>query len=597
MTTYIRPRLEEFFLATLWLVGTLIWGYFGILGYTSNVNRFNPDDGFNLTGFILSFILLCLAVFGLRFVLNVFRRLWPQSPSWLETLATLLLGATLILGGLFSVFTLVVTAYHIMNDKISNLAFTEGFSSCIVILGLAGAQFLVGLHTFTPFIAGPEVKEPEKASQVTPFSKLQRFLHGPNFGPQRTGDQINGPLLLENDGRSSQIEEKSNGRPGLEKTMVAHNGYHISTLGFTANGTVIFTASSGGAVHFQAGGRKGVMYPPELKFWDWNIGKIQTATMGVPQTFLTSQYQVPGSLRDYRFLVPSGGQKFAWIQPKLLQVGSWNSVEVQQLPVEEGLTLRGWGSFVPLAFNPEGSRLAWCSTDGQTRLWNLETDQVQPLRAYPITEPEWQTGTENGAWGLVFSPDGTRVATLGGQGILLQNVYTGWRWFRRLDDDKEKLSAFAFSNSGFEMAIGLMARPASAEPEPEHAQNNGYVATTPAPVESQPAALVPIVRLWDLREDRFTEVTAGDKPLCELAYSSDGQWLAGVDESGLLWLWQLPQEGQTNGTPRLAFQLDLGMNGHKIIVAFSPDVQHLVCATDNRILLWNMARLRQEAHV
>ena len=234
---------------------------------------------------------------------------------------------------------------------------------------------------------------------------------------------------MEADTRTLLKDEKETGRQGLEKTLVAHGGFHITTLGFTANGATIFAVSDGGTVHFQSNGRKGTLFPPELKFWEWRSGRVQMAMLGEPQTFLTTKYRTPPNLLNYRFLVPSGGSRFAWVLPQEIRVGNWGDSAVQHLKLEEDLPLKGVGGFSPLAFNAEGSRLAWCTPDGKTRLWNLETEQVQPLRAYPVTPV---SGEESKVWGLIFSPDGTRVATLGDSGILLQNVYTGWRWFKAL---------------------------------------------------------------------------------------------------------------------------------------------------------------------
>lgn len=599
MTTRMRPRLDEFFLALLWTVGATLWGYYGVVGYAKTLTE--SEARFNLPGFVVSFFLLCLAVFGLRFALGVYLRLWRKPPAWLDTTASLGFGVTVLAGAIFSFVTLVIVLIHLFGDSISNLVFGWGLAASLGIAGLAFFQLLAALNAFEPFLGwAVQDSNGENKKRRGWLARLQG-LHGRNFGPRRTGDQVRGPLVLEADSRSSSIEEKPGGRPGLEKTLVAHGGYHITTLGFSAGGATIFAVSDGGMVHFQAGGRKGVMFPPELKFWDWSSGRVQTATLGAAQTFLTSQYKTPGSLQNYRFLVPQGGSKFAWILPHQIQVGDWSNERLQTLEVEEGLVLRGWGGFAPLAFNPEGSRLAWCTADGQTRFWNMETEQTQPLRAYPVEGPEEQTGTERGAWGLIFSPDGSRIATLGGRGILLQNVYTGWRWFRPLDNEREKLSAFAFSASGFEMAVGLRVRPSAIQvANGKRNRNNGHThLADSASTETLEASdeLVPIVRLWDLREDRYVDLRLDKHPVRELAYSSDNRLLAGVDEGGMLRIWDIAPEGSTHRPPHLQMRLDLGLTGRKTVLNFSPDVTRLVCATDNRILIWNLARLRQEAQV
>ncbi|MBN9390192.1 MAG: hypothetical protein J0I20_19350 [Chloroflexi bacterium] len=601
MHSSLRPRLEEFFLALLWLIGAGLWGYFGYHGYQQNL--FATTD-FNLAGFVISFFLICLSVYGLRYSLSVFRRLWPNAPGWTETGASLVLGLVLVCGFLFSLFTVTFCVIHLIADDISNLVFAWGVAACLGIFALAFVQLRAAFRIAGPFMNWPWLYETDGQPAKEGLKGLLLKMTGRNLVPLRADEYLHGPLLLENDSQSMQVEEKeagSNRRQGLEKTLVAHGGFHINTLGFTANGGTIFAVSDGGTVHFQSNGRKGTMFPPELKFWEWRNGRVQTAALGESQTFLTSHYRTPPTLQNYRFLVPGGGNKFAWVLPREISVGNWNTNGVQQLKLEEDFPLKGWNGFNPLAFNPEGSRLAWATPDGKTRLWNLETDQVQPLRAYPVTPA---AGEENRVWGLVFSPDGTRVATLGGSGILLQNVYTGWRWFKTLDPRREQLGAFVFNNSGFEMALGMqVASDAIHYSLSNRKGRNG--SGTPgvngngeySRAGDQPDELVPVVRIWDLREDRYLDLPAGNVPIRGLAYSSDNRQLAGVDEAGILRVWDMPPEGVTIRSPRLRVQLDLGLTGRKVVVAFSPDMAYMVCATDNRILIWNVARLSQEARV
>lgn len=601
MNSSLRPRLEEFFLALLWLIGTGAWGYFGFNGYLQNITA---GPGFNLTGFVISFFLLGLTVFGLRYALNTFHRIWLNAHGWIETLASLTLGITLVLGFFFTAFSLAITAYHLFNDDMTNLVFGWGVAASLGMVALAVYQLTTAVRAFEPFMSWSWLYEDGDQTTGRGFKGLIHRLHGRNFGPLRSEEYLHGPLLLETDSRTVLVDEKESGRQGLEKTLVAHGGFHITTLGFTANGATIFAVSDGGTVHYQSSGRKGTKFPPELKFWEWRNGKVQMAALGEQQTFLTSNYHTPPALKNYRFLVPASGSKFAWILPQEIRVGNWADNVVQQLKLEEDLPLKGVGSFNPLAFNPEGSRLAWVTLDGKTRLWNLETDQVQPLRSYPVNS----TGDEESkVWGLVFSPDGTRVATLGSSGILLQNVYTGWRWFKTLDPSREQLGAFVFNNSGFEMALGLKATPDAIHfslsgRRGRNGSNNGSNSAggmaeyLPKQDDLQPD-LISIVRIWDLREDRYIDLPAGTTPIRELAYSSDNRQLAGVDEAGILRLWDIPPEGVTIRPPRLRLQLDLGLTGRKVLVAFSPNIEYMLCATDNRILIWNLARLAEEAKV
>jgi WD40 repeat protein len=617
MAQQTRPRLDEFLLAVLWAIGSFVWGSFGLFGYVGNLS--DPSN-FKLAGFVISFFLLCLTVFGWRFALNVFLRVPQRLPHWLDNAAPIVLGVTLLLGSLFSVFTAVYIFIYLFNNVSDRLIFAWGFATAGGILALAAYQFLAAINAFEPFIVlGKEDRRPGPFLRLMLWlNSLQRSLHPQNFGPKWNLENLHGPLLTENDTKTAVIEEKPGGRPGLERTMTGHGGFHVTTLGFTANTSVIFAASDGGMIHYKAGGRKGMMFPPEIKFWDWRNSKVQTAALGAPRTFLTEQYQTPAALQNYRFIVPSGGGRFAWVTPKLIQVGDWNNDIVQKLEPEDGLVLRGFNGFIPLAFNPDGTKLAWCDVNGQTRYWDLEQDRVQRLRLYP-SDPSGltATGTENGAWGLVFSPDGTKVATVGSKGVLLQNVYTGWRWFAENEPSREKLTSFAFNHNGFEMAVGLSVRPEAVKPLVRRGRNgNGYSPNGMRPATSQSQTIpsyrgetssvsqtesedhwTQIVRLWDLRAADYYDLVAGDSPLREIAFSHDNRMLAAVDEAGHLRLWDIAQEGAVGPLPRLVAMIDLGITGRKTVLAFSPDVERLITATDNRILIWNVARVRAECKV
>lgn len=610
MATKTRPRWDEFVLALFWTLAGVVLLYFGITGYNTNLGLLN-DLETSLPRFIISFGLICLAVFGLNYVLRIFARLPALVPGWMENGGALGLGSLLLAGFGFSLFTMSVLIYDLFDNGHSRLVLAWGVITVACLVVLAIYQLLWSLNLFEPFLPWPDEFYNQQPTFKTSLplrlllnlNSVQHSLlnHTGKFG--HTLVMVSGPLLLEPDPKTVVAPEKAEGRPGLEKSLIAHGGWHANTLGFLANSTVIFAVSDGGTVHYQAGGRKGLLFPPEIKLWEVHSDKVQLATLGQPYVFLTRKYQTPALIQNYRFIVPAGGGKFALVTPNLIRVGDWQSNTTFNYTPLTPLVLRGFGGFTPLAFNSEGSKIAWCNEDGQTCFWNLEDKQPQTLRLYPVKN-QAQTGEADGVWGLVFSPDGTKVATLGAQGVLLQNVYTGWRWFAQNDPAHERLTAFAFNFNGFQMGVGLTVEaklvrlPSSRRPV--FNQNEYGIPAAKLPNQAYPAAdqkWANIVRLWDLRQPDYLDLLAGDEPLREVRFSPDDQMVAAVDEGGVLRLWDIALEGLGGRLPQLVAQLDVGMNGRKTVLAFSPDMQRLVCATDNRLLIFSLDRLRREAAV
>jgi WD40 repeat protein len=76
---------------------------------------------------------------------------------------------------------------------------------------------------------------------------------------------------------------------------------------------------------------------------------------------------------------------------------------------EEPLTLAGHAGIVwDAAFSPDGTRLATVGFDNTARLWDVSTGQELLIL----------TGNELNTAGVAFSPDGTQLAVSGGDGTV-----------------------------------------------------------------------------------------------------------------------------------------------------------------------------------
>ncbi|MEI7554980.1 WD40 repeat domain-containing protein [Candidatus Chlorohelix sp.] len=597
MPSVTRPRLDEFLLAVLWLITVPVWAYFGFVGYF--INLFTPLS-FRLPGFVIGFFFLCLLVFGLRFALKIFLRLPKTPPKWLDSSAPVVMGTTLLLGSLFSLFTLVVMIYYLFSTSLEDLMFVWGFITAIGVLVFGIYLLLAAIYNFEPFLMLFDKPNRQKIPWFLNWAIwLNQFRIKMISGDLSRGQSerlLHGPLAFESDLHAIIHDEKVGVHPALEKTMIGQGGWHVNTLGITANASVIFAASDGSVPHFQAGGRKGVLFPPEIKFWDWHTNKIQTTTLAKTQSFITRNKQVPESLLNYTFLVPAGGGKFVWVIPNTVYLGDWQNDSVKVLKPEGELFLKGYGGFAPVAISPEGTKFAWCDATGQIFFWDVVADQTRPLRSYPIRHNA-QLGNEEGIWGLLFSPDGTKIAAIAKKGVLLQNVYTGWRWFAELKTSVEKLTTFAFNHDGFEMAIGIMILEDAIRRPPKRSKYSRQPVLQqlpPGSADSSGKTWYSVVRIWDLRAADYIDIVVGASPIRDLAFSPDNLVLAAVDEEGVLKLWDIMPEGSVINPPRLAALLELGITGRKTRVIFSPDLKRLICATDNRILIWNIEKVRQE---
>lgn len=609
MGTRTRPRLDEFLLAIFWVLAGLVLLYFGTTGYISNYSQILNSDNSALPRFIISFGLICFSVYGLAYAIRIFSRLSLNPPLWLDNAGPISFGVTLLIGFFFTLFTDIVLILDLFNYERDREVVAWGIITIAGLVILAIYQFLWSLNAFEPFIPWPlefysQESSPKRVNLLMALLlRLNSTQHAVlNHGRQGyTLEKISGPLLTEPDTRTAVANEATSGRPGLEKVMVAHGGWHASTMGFTANGTVVFAVSTGGTVHFRAGGRKGVLFPPEIKFWEFHTDKVQTASLGQPYVFLTRNFQTPAPLQNYRFIVPEGGGKFALLTPHLIRVSDWQNGSTQEFVPDEPIYLQGQKGFAPVAFNPEGSKIAWCDATGHTTSWNMQENKALPLRHYPAPDPNEvdinASKDEQRVWGLVFSPDGTKVATIGVDGVLLQNVYTGWRWFAANELSTERLTSFAFNYNGFEMAVGLNLREDKVKRPSRRSRYNGYTFRNSEQAETVEPKWLNVVRVWDLRLPDYLDLVTGEQPLREIAFSPDNQMLAAVDEAGVLWLWDIPMEGMGGRPPRLVSQVDLGITGRKTVVIFSPDMQRLICATDNRVLVFSISRLRTEAPV
>ena len=151
-----------------------------------------------------------------------------------------------------------------------------------------------------------------------------------------------------------------------------------------------------------------------------------------------------------------------------------------------------------MAFSPDGRTLATGDTTGLVKLWNVAT--LRPRATL--------RGINPGAQSLVFSPDGSRLATLVDLGHVIQFWDTATGESRgEISVAVSAASAFAFSPDGKTMAV---------------------------------AGADGVATLWDVVEARKLGSFGGrGRSLYAVAFSSDGRRIATGGAEGNVCLWEV----------------------------------------------------------
>ncbi|MEV4138503.1 pentapeptide repeat-containing protein [Dactylosporangium sp. NPDC049742] len=234
------------------------------------------------------------------------------------------------------------------------------------------------------------------------------------------------------------------------------------------------------------------------------------------------------------------------------------------------------GTVNAVAWSPDGTRLATGGNDG-VRVWNATTGEEHLQFA----------GHTDWVRSVTWSPDGTRLATGGNDGVWIWNTATGAE-HRHLAGHTSSVEAVAWSPDGTHLATGGddSVRVWNATTGVEHLQLAGHTSSVEAVAWSPDGTHLATggddgVRVWNTAAGAEPLQLAGHTEwVRSVAWSPDGTRLATGSNDGVR-IWNT-----ATGTEHLRLA---GHTGAGSEVAWSPDGTRLATAGKYRVRIWNTA--------
>ena len=243
-------------------------------------------------------------------------------------------------------------------------------------------------------------------------------------------------------------------------------------------------------------------------------------------------------------------------------------------------TLRGHGEpFFFLAYSPDGSRLATTGGDNLAKVWDADTGE----------ELLTLGGHEGETFGISFSPDGKRLATASYDGkVIVWDAQSGERLLTLIDDGAE-LTAVQFSPDGNLLAANGAydghVRIWDAETGEllssflAHEAPMWFVTYDAAGERLATASVDGTAKVWDANtHEELLTLVGNDDVVSRVNFSPDGERLATSSMKVRLW-------DAASGTEQMVLD---GHHGFVLWAAFSPEGDRIATSgVDGQVIVWD----------
>ena len=300
----------------------------------------------------------------------------------------------------------------------------------------------------------------------------------------------------------------------------------ITSVVFSPDGSLL---ASGGSEGF-------------IRLWDVSGGG-QNAELKEYSENVTSKTFSP----DGRLLASSSGEPS---QPSTLRI--WDT-ETGELKAE----FEGHSDYTPsVTFSPEGSLLASGSWDKTIRLWDVETGEQQTELTIELSDSFNYSIID----GLIFSPDGTRLASVHDQSILLWDTTEKELKFEL---KAELMTERNVGNTNFE----------EFSPDGGHFLSSGWLDS--------------IVRFWDVATGELKSEFTSSRSY-RVNFNHDGSLFAAMGSDENIWWWDV-----TTSEKRTELK---GPSAPVESFVFSPDGSLLATKLpgENTIQIWDVVSAEQK---